>query len=206
MIIGNYNIRSFVVGIQELPDKTAFILKHFRDVGLGDVEVFNGISGEVSGLETKWTYDVDNPGTNYRIGPKAATCVSFLMLWSAMLYMPEPYFWQLEYDCRFQTNWRTRLEQALQDVPPDFDLLYVGSCCCKDKPTTHIKGEVYEVKYPMCGHSIIIAKKALPVMLRTQRKIYAPVDIALAFHSMPALKVMTILPRCCDQFDTEISD
>lgn len=205
MLIGLFNIRTFVVGIQEMPQKIDFAKKHFRDVGLGEVEVFNGISANESGLVTEHCYEVDNPGSGYRIGKKpVATFLSFYMLWSAMLYMNEHYFFQLEWDCQFAPNWRSRVEQALQDAPSDFDLLYVGSCCCAKKPIKHIKGEVYEVRWPMCGHSLIIAKKALPVMLKTQRKVYAPLDISLAFHTLPLLKTYVILPRVAGQFDTHI--
>jgi hypothetical protein len=204
MIIANYNIRNFCVTLQELPEKWQFISKHFKEMGF-DCEPFNGISANESGLVTEHTYDVDNPGTNYRIGRKpVATWLSFYMLWSAMQYMNEHYFGQLEWDCHLVPNWRPRLEQALKDVPPDFDILMAGNCCCKGKPMKHIKGEVYEMKGANCGHFSIIAKKALPTLLSTQRKVYAPLDLSLCYHSFPRLKVYVILPRIADQFDTAI--
>ena len=202
MLIGNHNIRAFVVTIQEMPEREAFIQKHFKSVGV-EAEAFNGIHGVTSGLRTTFPYEVDAPGSGWNIGVKpVATWLSFYMLWSAMSYMPEHYFLQLEWDCHFPDNWRPRVEAALRDVPADFDVLFVGSCCTNGLPKKHIAGEVYEVRYPQCGHSIIIAKKALPVLLRTQRKVYAPLDISIKLHSLEFLKVYTVLPRICDQFDT----
>ena len=204
MIIGNYNIRAFCVTLQELPEKWEFISRHFKEMGF-ECESFNGISAKESGLVTEHTYEVDNPGTNYHIGPKpVATWLSFYMLWSAMNLMDGHYFAQVEWDCHLVPDWRSRLEQALKDVPPDFDILMAGNCCTKDKPKTHIKGEVYEMKGANCGHFSIIAKKALPVLLRTQRRVYAPLDLSLCYHSFQHLKVYVILPRLADQFDTVI--
>ena len=173
MKIGTHNIRPFVVTLQELPDKTTFILQHFKSVGL-EVETFNGISATASGLKTVNPYEVDAPGSGWNIGPKpVATWLSFYMLYASMQFMPDEYFLQLEWDSKFPVDWRTRAEAALRDVPKDFDLLLIGSCCCKGNPQTHVAGEVWDVRYPQCGHATIIAKKALPIILSTQRKVRA---------------------------------
>lgn len=180
-------------------------MSHFAAVGF-EAEVFYGVSSKDSGLVTTHLYEVDAPGSGYKIGKKEVACfVSFYMAWSAMIYMPQKHFWTVEFDCKYPPDWRAQVEQALKDVPPDFDLLYVGSCCCKGKPMKHIKGNVYEMNQMQCGHSTIIAKKALPVMLATQRKVWAPLDISLAFLTLPKLKCYAILPRVADQFDTFIA-
>lgn len=205
MKIGNHNIRAFVVTLQEMPEREAFIQNHFKSVGI-EATSFNGIHGVTSGLRTTFPYEVDAPGSGWNIGVKpVATWLSFYMLYAACNLLPDEYVWLLEWDCRFPDNWRARVEQALKDVPPDFDMLFVGSCCCDGKPKTHHKGEIWSVKYPQCGHSLIVAKKAIPVVLQTQRKVYAPWDISLAFHTLPLLKAYVILPSVCSQFDTNLA-
>lgn len=205
MEIAGYKIRPFVVVLQEMPEKERFIMEHFKQVGI-DAETFNGISSAASGLRTIYPYEIDAPGSGWNIGAKpVATWLSFYMLWSAWNLLTDEYFFQLEWDCHFHDNWRTRAESALRDVPPDFDMLLLGSCCTNGCPQTHIKGEVWDVRYPQCGHATIIAKKALPVMLATQRKVYAPLDISLCIHTMPKLKVYTVLPRIADQFNTDLA-
>jgi len=204
MILANYNIRAFVVTLQEMPEKETFIQKHFSEVGV-EAESFNGFSAAISGLKTVHCYERDAPGSGWQIGQKpVATWLSFYMLWSAMSFMSEHYFLQLEWDAHFSPDWKKRTEQALRDVPPDFDLLYLGSCCCQEHPKKHIKGDVYETSTVQCGHAIIIAKKALPIMLKTQRKVYAPLDISLLLHTLPLLKTYVVLPRIVEQFDTVI--
>lgn len=204
MKLANINVRPFVVTLQELPEKEASIQSHFRSRGLA-VECFNGIHGVTSGLRTIYPYERDAPGSGWNIGVKpVATWLSFYMLWAALNLQHDSHFLTLEWDCKLPENWKERAERALADTPADFDLLFLGSCCAADKPKTHVAGEVWDVRYPVCGHCTIIAKKALPVMLRTQRKVYAPIDISLAFHTLPHLKVYTVLPRIADQFETNI--
>lgn len=206
MNIGSYKIRPFVVTLQEMPEKERFIMAHFKERGI-EAEPFNGISAAVSGLKTTHPYEVDAPGSGWNIGPKpVATWLSFYMLWGALNLLPDQHFLTLEWDCCFPENWRQRTEAALRDVPPDFDVLFLGSCCAMDKPKTHVAGEVWDVRYPMCGHATVIAKKALPVLLRTQRRVYAPLDISVAAWSLPELKTFTVLPRIAGQFDTNIPE
>lgn len=203
--IAGYCIRPFVVTLQELPDKEKFIQAHFGERGF-QAECFNGISAAASGLRTIFPYERDAPGSNWNIGAKpVATWLSFYMLWSALNLLPEEHFLTLEWDCKLPVDWLLRTERALRDVPKDFDLLYLGSCCTGDKPKKRLDGagNVYQVD-PLCGHATIVAKKALPVMLRTQRKVYAPIDISLLLHTLPLLKTYAVLPRIADQFDTEI--
>jgi hypothetical protein len=204
MNIAGYNIRPFVITVQEMPEREAFIRRHFKEVGI-EAESFGGISGELSGLVTEHKYEIDNPGSGWKIGAKPVACwVTFWAFWSALNLLPDSHFWQLEWDCQFPADWRPRVEAALRDTPADFDMLFIGSCCAQDRVKRHIKGNVYEVHWPQCGHCTIIAKKALPVLLRTQRKVYAPLDISLTFHSLPLLKVYTVLPRIANQFGTII--
>lgn len=204
MILAGLNVRAFVLTVQEFPGRTEFIQRHFKNVGM-EAENFDCISQELSGLRTAHNYEIDNPGSGWNIGPKGvANWISQYMFWSAAQYMPESHFLQLEWDSTFQPDWKERTEQALRDVPPDFDVLFIGSCCTGDKPRTHIKGNVFDVHYPMCSHGLIIAKKALPTLLRTQRKCYSNMDIAVKDHSWGHLKVFTVLPAICTQHATEL--
>jgi len=206
MKIGNIDVRAFVVTVQEIPEKTRIIQDHFKSVGV-EAENFNGVNSNISGLKTIHPYELDNPGSGWNIGAKpVGTWMSFYMMWSAMQYMPESHFMTLEWDAKFHDDWKARADAAVLSAPPDFDLLLLGSCCTKDAQKTHVAGDVYDVRWPMCGHATIVAKKALPIMLSTQRKVYAPLDISLALHTFQHLKVYTVIPRLVDQFDTFLQD
>lgn len=198
-------MRTFCIVLPETPGLTAKARQHFEEAGIEGVSFFDGIHAEKAGLSTVNVCEIDHPGNGWRMGFKGTgTVLSHLMLWAVLSYLPGEHFMVLESDAKFCADWKKRLFLALRDVPPDFDLLYHGSCCCQDQPKTNVKGEVWEVKYPLCTHAYIVAGKALPVLRSELRKIYAPIDIAMKLHALPKLKVYTILPRIVDQFDTTI--
>jgi hypothetical protein len=190
----------------ETPEIEAKARAHFAERGLDDVLYFYGIHAKTAGLQTIHNYDVDHPGTDHNIGPHGVGIyVSFRAMWSAMLLMPEDHFFVVEHDVELAPDWKARYEQALLDVPADFDVLFIGSCCCTGKKSRHIQGEIHEVRYPFCNHACVIAKKALPVFMEKCRKCWAPIDIQLAFEAFPSLNVYTLLPSAAGQFNTVLT-
>jgi len=198
-------VKTMCLTLPEWPERTARTAAHLAERGLEDVTWVWGINAAVAGLTTSHCYEVDHPGSGFKIGPKlTGVFLGHYLLWSVCHALPDSHFLLLEDDVILPVDFRERMVQALQDVPPDFDFLFLGSCCCKGHPTTHIKGDVYDVRYPQCNHAMVVAKKALPVLLATQRKCYGPVDCVLIFHTFPQCKVYTVLPRMAEQINTEI--
>ncbi len=196
-------MKCFTITLPEDPERENRARQHFKERGVV-TEWFDGIHAQTAGLSTEHTYEIDNPGTGFRIGYKpTGIWISHIMIWKALNLLPDQHFMVLEVDAKFPVDWPARTERALKDVPADFDGLFIGSCCCQGRPTTHIKGEVFEVKWPACTHAVIWAKKAFPV-LTSLRKIHAPIDLEFSLGLAGKLKLYTVLPRICDQFDTEI--
>lgn len=164
-----------------------------------------GINGEKFGIEASRPYQRDVPDTDWKLEPRTVSgYLSGYQILNVAKSHPEwKYIAILEEDCRLVENWRERLEQALKDVD-DFDMLYLGSCCTEGRPTEHIKGEVYEVKYPLCFHFTIINTRCLIVLMSLLRDACKPWDIHLFDDVNPRLKVRTILPRLANQLVTEL--
>lgn len=171
-----------------------------------------GIHARKWGIQGRHIYLLDGrPEEQFYIGDnKVGTFLSWYLLYQLMKVMPQSHYLILETDCKFIEGWKEKLEQALKDVPEDFDFLFVGSCCAKDKEPVHVKGDVYEFPYrgeekwqfyPQCGHSYIIAKKAAQTLIDTQRDTANPVDVSLIKYAFPKLKVYAILPRLAHQGD-----
>lgn len=200
-------VRTFVITLPEKPDRRVKMAAHLKERGLHTYQFFNGLHAEKAGLATIHTYELDHPGSGFRMGfAPTGIWLSHYMLWSTLNFLHDDHFLVLEDDAQFPEGWHERFTQALRDVPPSFDMLYIGSCCCKGKTQTKIAGDVYDVRYPLCTHAYIVAKKALPVLLANSRKAWAPVDISMTLECHPHLKVYTVLPRIVDQFDTVIPD
>ena len=197
------NFRTFVIGLPEKQARLDRAMAHVRERGIEGATAFWGINAELCGLSTTNPYLVDNPHENFHIGTKlTGIYLGHYALWLACNVLPDSHFLLLEDDVILHENFKARMDQAIADTPPDFDFLFLGSCCCKTRPTTHVKGEVFDVRWPLCNHAMLVAKKCLPYVLATQRRCYAPVDCGLFFNSFPALKVYTLLPRAADQHDT----
>jgi hypothetical protein len=111
-----------------------------------------------------------------------------------MSYQPDDSFWALEYDVRLPHDWKDTYQLAMAHLPEDWDIFFLGSCCCKGRNTSLIGGNVYKVEYPLCGHAIMYRKKALPTLLKNHQKINMPLDIALFYMTLPYLNVYTALP------------
>ena len=197
-------MRIFTIILPETPERTSKIQAHFTERGV-NAEYFTGINADVAGLATTHTYEIDAPGSGFKMGAKpTGIWLSHYMLWNALSLQTDKRFMILETDATFPEDWKPRVIQALRDTPPDFDFLFIGSCCCEGRPQTHVKGNVWDVRYPLCAHSYIVSTKCLPYVIETLRKVWAPIDIQLMFEVFPQLKVYTVLPRICGQFDTEI--
>lgn len=139
--------------------------------------------------------------------------LSHYMMYNIMMALPFEYFMVLEDDCRFLEGWQEKLQQALKDVPADFDFLFVGSSDTEGKEPVHIKGDVFHFPYradkpdffPMCGHAYIVSKRALPIMIATQRDTADPIDISLIYETFPLLNVFAVLPRLAIQENTNLN-
>lgn len=180
-------------------------LDHLRYHNL-EAEPFIGLDGEVCGLETKFTYELDHPGTGYRIGPKTVSMyLNHMILWKVCKYLPGDVFLILEDDVRFNPDWKEHVDFALPSLPQDWDLLYIGSCCAQDKKPIQVQGHLHRVSYALCTHAYAVRKKALDVLWDACHRIYAGVDIAMCLHAIPQLQTYAFLPRIAQQHNTVIS-
>lgn len=171
-------------------------------------EVFIGLDASVTGIDsTKWPYEIDHPGSNYKISNKNINMVlSYLMLWKTLQAFREDAFVIVEDDVRFDADWKIHFYEGLTHLPEDWDLLYLGSCCCENRACNKlIWGRLYKISYALCTHAFAVRAKALPILLDRCEKIWATIDIAIALQCMPQLNCYAFLPRLATQFQTDIS-
>lgn len=197
--------RAFVLTTRNAyKDRISATMDHLRNEDIG-AEEFIGFDGTVTGLKTDHTYELDHPGTNYRIGAKTVSMyLGHLCLWKVAEYISGDSFLFMEDDVRFNPGWKEHWEFAVPALPSDWDLLYLGSCCCMDKPRQRISGQLYKVGYALCTHAYGVRKKALPKLLEACEKVYAGVDVAMCLHAIPILNTYAFLPRLADQHKTNI--
>lgn len=211
MLISGYDIQPIML---YLPDTEKWRnryeegKKHFEEQGIENIITVWGIYGEGFGIQGTHLYEYDNPGGKHQIGvANTALCLSMYIVYNVENNLPNSHFLFLEDDTRFNENWKEWVETALKEIPNDFDFLFIGSCCAEGKERVQVGRNLYHfpntlkkyAHYPLCGNAYIVAKKAIPKILETQRDAYVNADINLAVNTFPHLKVYAILPRVCEQ-------
>jgi GR25 family glycosyltransferase involved in LPS biosynthesis len=197
-------LRTFCIYCPELPDRKQAAEEHFKARKI-PVEWVAGIHARTAGLSTRHYYDNDNPSLGYTIPAKhVGLCLSHYVVWSIIAHSQERTALVLEDDAELPENWSSKLEHTLAEAQ-DFDILLVGSCNTEDKPKQHIGASIWRIESAMCTHAYVVTRDACKRLIEQQRKIYAPIDIALLEQSYPHLKALTVLPRICGQRSTVLA-
>lgn len=197
-------MRTFCITLPETPHRRKVAETHFLERGVR-AEFLHGIDAQGFGLRTEHTYEHDHPGSGYIMQQKhVGLHLSHYMAWQAMNVCPDGPFLLLEDDAEFSPDWESRLNESLFYCPRDTDLLFIGSCNCFDKPKTDLGHGLWNVQWPMCTHAYVIFRKAIPILMSTQRDSFAPIDIALILRSFAFLNVVTVLPRIVSQRGQDI--
>lgn len=167
--------------------------------------ITESIDGSIAGLETKWTYELDQPGAGYRIGPKpVAVCLGHYMIWYAADLMKRGPVAVFEDDVRMTQGWKGKVEFAAHSIPQDWDMLFLGSCSTVIDKREHIGNGVHRVKAALCSHAYILSSGGIPKLLKHCHQIWAPIDIAISIRALPNIKAYAILPRVAEQTNTQL--
>lgn len=191
---------------KELPDEHAAAVAHFKERGV-EAQFINGIHAETFGVMACRPYKRDDPKGGYIIKmAQVGLALSHYMVWNVCLQHGDDSFLILESDSEFPENWKSKLDQAIADAPEDWDVILAGNSNCSDKPQTHIKGEIYEVKYPFCTHAMLIRFKALQTLIESVRDAATHIDISLIDCAYPKLKTFSVIPRVVGQRGRQLMD
>lgn len=203
-------MKKYVITLRETPQREAACRKHLDDVGFHGVEFWYGVNALKWGLITRNTYDKDHPGTGYLMPMKhVGLHLSHWILWQKGLDSGEDVISVMEDDVAMAGDWKPRLDHILETVSaadPEWDILFLGSCHALNKEKRHVFGCLWEVKYPLCTHWYLVRRKALPTLLESQEKSWAPIDLALVYDSLPKLRVYTAIPRLASQHNIDLPE
>lgn len=203
-------MKRYVITLRETPDREAACRKHLDDVGFDGVEFWYGVNAVKWGLMTSNSYDVDHPGSGFMIPRKhVGLHLSHWILWQKALESKQDIVSIMEDDVALAGDWKPRLQTILSTASilcPDWDMIFLGSCNALNKDKTHLGGSLWDVRYPQCTHWYLARHKALPVLIETQEKSWAPIDLSLIFNSFPRLKVLTAIPRLAAQSTLDIPE
>lgn len=122
----------------------------------------------------------------------------------------------LEDDCLFLEGYKEVVEQAMKDIPEDWDMLYLGqanydSIKIAQSPELktkaikeNISGRLYKASRCWLTHAYVVRKKALPKLIEGTQVLYASIDGVLA-DLQENLNVYAIYPNIVKQDGTRSS-
>lgn len=204
--------RTFLLTIKRNDDRAKKTLEHLKSVGITP-EVVHGFDGAITGLATRYSYDVDNPGTNFHICSRTISlALTHMTAWKIALHSPGNVFCFLEDDVRFQKDWHEHARHALkylskdwlEKYKEDWGMLFLGSCCCDNRKMHQIQDRLHMIYYAQCLHAYVVNRPVLQVLFDACEKFYAPIDIAVCIHAIPTFKTFALLPRVAEQENTFI--
>jgi len=200
---------SFLITVPGFESRRDATIAHLDECGFNRSNFFHqfvGLNGETAGLSCTNTHTLPD-GTIYTLCPKhASLCLNHWFLWQRMLSESggsDDFSIALEDDVRFADNWYSKYTKALEDVPEDWDILFLGSCHARSYPVSHIVGDIWKVEKPNCTHAYCIRHKALPVLIEKCHRIYTKIDWAIIEQAIPHLSVYAVLPRLAHQHGME---
>lgn len=161
------------------------------------IETVFGFDCRESGLMTANTYELDHPGTGYRIPSKAvAILLGHVMIWQICLKSNHDRFLILEDDATVVEGWDVEIDRAMDSIPDDWDMLHLSPCCYSGRPgLTKISGRLHRVMFAMSSLAYIIKKGTAERLLRACEKVYTSVDIAVCLHAIPNMNTYALIPR-----------
>jgi hypothetical protein len=215
MQVGNIHLKPILLYLpdqQSWVDKWRLAQKHLSEQGFEGVYNLAGVHAAEWGIQGNHIYLIDDkPEEKHYVGD--GNVGNYLSQYSAYLVMDAldySHYWYLESDARMVDGWKEKIEQALLDSGDDWDILFVGSCCCNKEMGVHVKGDVYEFgsrgwnNFPLCTHSYIINKRCIPHMIATNRDVLNNTDISMMYNSFPKMRVLAILPILSYQHGNDI--
>lgn len=157
-------------------------------------ELVHGIDGAAWGLATTIPY-ADDGGMSYKIGASAiGNLMSHYLAWLLFERDGVEEALILEDDAIPCPDFDERLALARESLPEDWQWVHVGCLGWDDKPRRQVAGPVWVVEHPFGTHAYLLRRSALHVLLTTQQRAWAPVDIQLAKLAWPLLHTYTLLP------------
>lgn len=192
----------YCINVASATERWKQVSARFAAEGIS-VTRFNGWDNSIAGLVPTHCYEVDDPGSGFRMGwREVGPCISHWMLWNYLSTRNEDSFFVFEDDVIFTPGWKEKWELDLIVLPTDWDLFYVGHCCFEGWPSTKISETIYRAKIVHCTHAYMVRAKALPVLLEKCQKVWAPIDLSLVFQALPHLNVFARVPRLMEQEGT----
>lgn len=161
------------------------------------VNWWNGVNGESFGLKT-----FIPTHTDWIVGPKyVGLYLSHWALWRVLEAVDADEILILEDDAEFHPGFVDLWPSFYSELPSDWQLVYVGSCCVRNNSYAKISEHICVAKNPMGTHAYMIKKSALPIIIERMNCVQHPLDQDIIKRLLPVLKHYTFIPSLIRQHE-----
>jgi hypothetical protein len=186
------------------PEKLHALEEHLRENGILSWAYYFGYPGK--GLKVR-----EVPGVEYIDPPYEMTSrnvgqnLTHWGLWSALKFNcelnPTADWWMIiEDDFRFNEGWQDIYNEARSDLPEDWDMVFFGNCCLPEEK--QFVGKHLIRGAGLCLHWYMLNKKAINILLETNKIVKARIDAQMTVESYPHLHTYSVIPSIGSQFET----
>lgn len=169
MILTDYFDKTFCINLDSRPDRWEAVQKEFDKHSL-NVERVSGIEG------AKMNLDFPSEIKEGAIG--CALSQLFCMKYAKQLGLHT--FLLLEDDIEFDENMNELFNQYITEVPPNWDMLYLGGQHFHGMNLEKISEHVYKCEYTLSTHSVAFSSKVFDRFIDTLIDITKPCDVHYA--------------------------
>jgi GR25 family glycosyltransferase involved in LPS biosynthesis len=191
---------TFCISLKSAVKRRETVSNHLKSHGI-DFHLFDAINGPRMGLDTRLSYLDDHPnwkpedGPTYRIGQGVLGCaMSHYTVWRIMEYLNDDYFFVVEDDVELCEGFKEKLMATIQNLPSDWQFVFVGHCCLDPKMVMVREGIANTPHPPMCNHAYMVRKTAVKHLIETNELMYAPIDIQLQKRTLPTISHYSLVP------------
>jgi GR25 family glycosyltransferase involved in LPS biosynthesis len=191
---------TFCVSLKSAVQIREIVSNHLKSHGI-DFHLFDAIHAQKMGLETKLSYLDDHPnwkpedGPTYRIAQCVLGCsMSHYTIWRIMEYLDDDCFLVVEDDVELCEGFKEKLMATIQNLPSDWQFVFVGHCCLDSKMLMVSEGVARTSHPPMCTHAYLVRKTAVKHLIETNELMYAPIDIQLQKRTLPTISHYSLVP------------
>jgi len=201
------NTLCFIISKPE-SEKELRCIRYMQTFGINAVPIY-GFKDHNCGISTDYYH------TRELAKAKVKTIVaglSHFAVWSAIKWMVESKvtdhrtFLIVEDDVEFTcVDWKAKLADNLDHLPSDWHVVYIGSCCADPiEDHGYIASNLYKLVRGMCTHAYLVNYEGACKLLKTNQKVWGPIDIQMLVDSIPRMNFYGILPRLATQENTKL--
>lgn len=202
---------NYYINMRDRTDRRINMKQRLSEMGINAIRVEAVSGGEIGNVHLNFG-EVKKRLNNAEIG----CFLSHHNLYKQILEDGHETALILEDDCLFLEGYKDVVEQALKDIPNDWDMLYLGqanydSIKIAQSPElkTHaikdnVSGRLYKASRCWLTHAYVVNKKCLPYLIEGTKVLYASIDGVLA-DLQENLNVYAIYPNIVKQDGTQSS-